>query len=224
MKSHPPNDNVQDVDTAIFAAITKIAAHIGSKGKFKKAGSLARQLLASGTLERKHGRAFIKVLETAMLDRPNVNDPALKNDYRALFLAAEANASDIFSKPDQQKLGAWAIRAVLQNELTTDDNYEFNKKLAKIRGYVKELSDWSEFCPPELPPLPEEPSPPAQEASEEHDPFGLDALLPDKAHKAAQKDFEARMGAFMAAKMALVEARAEASAAALLDDRRDAIV
>ncbi|KAK3276172.1 hypothetical protein CYMTET_15745 [Cymbomonas tetramitiformis] len=114
----------QDVDTAIFAAITKIAAHIGSKGKFKKAGSLARQLLASGTLERKHGRAFIKVLETAMLDRPNVNDPALKNDYRALFLAAEANASDIFSKPDQQKLGAWAIRAVLQNELTTDDNYE----------------------------------------------------------------------------------------------------
>eukprot|EP00240_Pyramimonas_obovata_P006395 CAMPEP_0118942060 /NCGR_PEP_ID=MMETSP1169-20130426/35266_1 /TAXON_ID=36882 /ORGANISM="Pyramimonas obovata, Strain CCMP722" /LENGTH=316 /DNA_ID=CAMNT_0006886979 /DNA_START=75 /DNA_END=1022 /DNA_ORIENTATION=+ len=200
----------------ITSSIEKIASHIGNLKKFTKAASLARQLLRSGQFERKYGKAFMKVLEAAMQDPSRVHDPLLRNDYRALFLAVEAEAES-FSKPDRDQINVWSLRAVLTNELHTDDTYGFNKVLAKIKEQVEKLPVWVEFVPEVIPPPPPGPPPEPEEEEEEEDIFGLDSLLPSK----RKQEEEARKMAAMAAR---AEARAAAKAAALLDQRRDALI
>mmetsp|Transcript_12014 Transcript_12014/g.25254 ORF Transcript_12014/g.25254 Transcript_12014/m.25254 type:complete len:416 (-) Transcript_12014:229-1476(-) len=152
----------------ITSSIEKIASHIGNLKKFTKAASLARQLLRSGQFERKYGKAFMKVLEAAMQDPSRVHDPLLRNDYRALFLAVEAEAES-FSKPDRDQINVWSLRAVLTNELHTDDTYGFNKVLAKIKEQVEKLPVWVEFVPEVIPPPPPGPPPEPEEEEEEED-------------------------------------------------------
>ena len=82
----PPMQRDED---QIVTSLNRLAAHVSNKGKFRKASALVRQLLESGTLERKHGKTMMKVLEAAMKESENVHDPALRLDYHALLTSAE---------------------------------------------------------------------------------------------------------------------------------------
>lgn len=114
----------------------------------------------------------------AMADASNVEDPALRLDYRALFQTVDEHASSILSKPDRQQVAVWVLRTVLQNQLHTDDNYEvrvrlahvgnpphrplstgglkgasvlrrqFNKVVAEVRQHIEKLPPWEPFQAP----------------------------------------------------------------------------
>lgn len=72
-----------------MSAMAKIAAHVNAAKKFSKASKLALQLLEAGSVNSSNGRRFFEILERAMETPANSNDPTLREDYRALFSAAE---------------------------------------------------------------------------------------------------------------------------------------
>lgn len=63
-----------------------------------------------------------QALRVAMADASSVQDPALRLDYRALLQTVDECGE--FSKPDREQVAVWVLRAVLHNELHTDDTYE----------------------------------------------------------------------------------------------------
>jgi len=142
----------------LVSSITRLSAHLGNKGKFRKASGLFRRLLDSGQLDRSHGKHVMEVranglslflcgpgrkqhntagvgwqaLRMAMADASNVEDPALRLDYRALFQTVDEHAASILSKPDREQVAVWVLRTVLQNQLHTDDNYEVRVGLPHV--------------------------------------------------------------------------------------------
>jgi hypothetical protein len=45
----------------LLSSITRLSAHLGNKGKFRKASGLFRRLLDSGQLDRSHGKHVMQV-------------------------------------------------------------------------------------------------------------------------------------------------------------------
>jgi hypothetical protein len=127
------------------------------------------------TLRQLHIR---QALRMAMADASNVEDPALRLDYRALFQTVDKHASSVLSKPDREQVAVWVLRTVLQNKLLTDDNYEvrvglahvgnrlhhllptgglngvsvlrrqFNKVVAEVQQHIEKLPPWEPFQAP----------------------------------------------------------------------------
>ena len=63
-------------DPQLAAALQKIAAHIGSSKKFRRASGLLRELLASGKLQRDaHGQLAFAALCSSMQNPANVRPP-----------------------------------------------------------------------------------------------------------------------------------------------------
>ncbi|KAI5326680.1 hypothetical protein L3X38_035754 [Prunus dulcis] len=177
----------------VIEAMQKIASHIKNPKKFSKASKLAIQLIQAGSVKPETGDYFFSVLEAAMASPTSCTDPSLRADYHALFSAAK-DASECLNKKQKNQLTAWRIRAVMANELFTDDSFQFSKTAAQVKEAISNLPVATEDNDREEAAVLEDETKiadqddqmeqdmvsaaPAEENNEkESDPFGLDAFL-----------------------------------------------
>ncbi|KAJ8770199.1 hypothetical protein K2173_011534 [Erythroxylum novogranatense] len=160
-------------EAQVIEAMQKIASHIKNPTKFAKACKLTIQLIQAGSVKPGTSDNFIAILEAAMSSTTSCTDPSMRADYRALFSAAQ-DAAEFLNIKQKHLLAAWTIRAVMGNDLFTDDSFV-------TAGQVKEaISD-----------LPvatedddiEEVAALNDERKDESDPFGLDAFIPSTVKK-----------------------------------------
>ncbi|XP_076913630.1 uncharacterized protein LOC143572323 [Bidens hawaiensis] len=168
----------------------KIASHITNASKFTKASNLAIQLIHAGSVKPGNTDYFFPILEAAMASPTTCNDPLLRADYHALFSAAQ-DLTQCFSQKQQKLFALWTIRAVMANDLFTDDSFVFSKACGRIKDAISNLpvatkdDDMEETAAlkdesatesqhDSLNPIPE-----SSANEDEADPFGLDALIPN---------------------------------------------
>ncbi|KAK9732889.1 hypothetical protein RND81_04G030000 [Saponaria officinalis] len=181
-------------------AMKKIASHISNSAKFSKASKLAIQLIQAGSVKPETADHFFAILEAAMLSPTSCNDASIRANYHALFSVAQ-DASECLNKKQKNLLAAWAIRAVVANDLHTDDSFVFSKAAGRIKGLISSLpvateeDDADEAAALELEKeMANSNVQTTQEVissdnslenitEEESDPFGLDALISSKPKK-----------------------------------------
>ncbi|KAL4574700.1 hypothetical protein LXL04_021536 [Taraxacum kok-saghyz] len=181
-------------ETQVIDAMKKICTHINNASKFSKASKLAIQLIQSGSVKPSNSDFFFAILESAMSSTTTCNDPRVRADYHALFVAAE-DLTEIFTQKQQKHLSLWSIRAVMANDLFTDDSFVFSKACGRIKEAISNLpvatkhEDMEEAASlkeddSETVELQQNSSSnPTPESKEESDPFGLDALIPNAPKK-----------------------------------------
>lgn len=124
----------------VCAALTKIAAHIGTAAKFPKASALLRQLLDSPSLGREHKPQVLEALAAAFRRPQNALEPHCRREYGKLVAEAQARP-DLFGREERPTLEVYALWAILQNELHTDDSFLFSKAVNKIKEAVDALPE-----------------------------------------------------------------------------------
>ncbi|KAJ4969323.1 hypothetical protein NE237_016024 [Protea cynaroides] len=179
-------------ETQVIEAMQKIASHITNPGKFSKASKLAIQLIQAGSVKPGTIDHFIAILEAAMSSPTACNDASVRADYHALFSAAQ-DITECLSKKQRNQLTSWTMRAVVGNDLYTDDSFVFSKAATRIKEAISSLpvttsdddieeaialKDEMEAANTDR----EEQEDKSSASSEAHrkaesDPFGLDALL-----------------------------------------------
>ncbi|KAK9083396.1 hypothetical protein Scep_029867 [Stephania cephalantha] len=185
----------------VIEAMQKIASHIVNPSKFSKASKLAVQLIQAGIVKAGTSDHFFAILEGAILSPTAFADPTLRAEYHALFTAAQ-DVSDFLSKKQRNHLTAWTIKAVLANDLCTDDSFVFSRASGKIKEYISSLPLATEDEDLEEAEALKEDSraegtndshqeKPPGSFSESHekvelDPFGLDVLFPNTSRKDAK--------------------------------------
>ncbi|XP_008787402.2 uncharacterized protein LOC103705469 [Phoenix dactylifera] len=190
--------SVDATETQIIEAMQKIASHIKNPSKFSKASKLAMQLIQAGSVKPGTSEHFFAVLEAAMSSPTACNDPALRADYQALFSAVQ-DVTECFSKQQKNLLITWTLRAVVANDLYTDDSFVYSKAAGKIKEAISSLplattdDDNDEAAALALAEnkavgidncQQENTSPDLSESNKETcDPFGLDSLLPSTSKK-----------------------------------------
>ncbi|KAL4431489.1 hypothetical protein ABPG75_006745 [Micractinium tetrahymenae] len=127
-------------DDQVAAALRKIASHIGSAKKFVKASQLLRDLLSQGPVRVAHGPLLFSALKAAMADPERAADPLLAREYSKLFTAA-SKAAEVFTVKERNQLEVYGTWAVLRNQLTTDDSFQYNKVVARLKEMVAELPE-----------------------------------------------------------------------------------
>lgn len=73
----------------VIEAMKKISSHINNLSKVSKASKLAVQLIQAGSVKPTTSNHFFSILESAMSSLTACNDPSVRADYHALFLAAQ---------------------------------------------------------------------------------------------------------------------------------------
>ncbi|XP_074311408.1 uncharacterized protein LOC141647203 [Silene latifolia] len=190
-------------DTSVaqtIEAMKKIASHISNPAKFSKASKLVIQLIQAGSVKPETTDHFFAILEAAMLSPTSCNDASIRADYQTLFSAAQ-DASECLSKKQKNLLAAWAIRAVVANDLHTDDSFVFSKAAGRIKELISSLpvateeEDANEAAALESEKemaknnmqtnqeVISSDNSPESTTKEESDPFGLDALISSKPKK-----------------------------------------
>ncbi|XP_076930431.1 uncharacterized protein LOC143595248 [Bidens hawaiensis] len=176
--------------TQVIDAMKKIASHITNASKFSKASKLAIQLIQAGSVKPTNSDYFFAILEAVMCSPTTCNDPLVRADYHALFSAAQ-DLTQCFSQKQHKLLSLWTIRAVLANDLFTDDSFVFSKACGRIKDAISNLPVATKYDDIEeaaalkdesatesqhdsLNPIPE-----SSANEDESDPFGLDALIPN---------------------------------------------
>lgn len=194
---------VDATETQVIEAMQKIASHIKNPSKFGKASKLALQLIQAGSVKEGTCGHFFTILEAAMSSPIAFTEPSLRTDYHALFSAAQ-DACDCFNKQQKFQLSTWTIRAVVANDLHTDDSFVFSKAAGKIKEAISSLPvatedddieeaaalarDENEVADLEKDlGIKSSAASPQPNKNEESDPFGLDALLPQSASKKEEK-------------------------------------
>eukprot|EP00262_Sarcandra_glabra_P021143 TRINITY_DN8758_c2_g1_i1.p1 TRINITY_DN8758_c2_g1~~TRINITY_DN8758_c2_g1_i1.p1 ORF type:complete len:395 (-),score=84.62 TRINITY_DN8758_c2_g1_i1:37-1221(-) len=129
---------VDATETQIIEAMQKIASHIKNPSKFSKASKLALQLIQAGSVKVGTSDYFIDVLEAAMSSPSACTDPSLRADYHALFTASQ-DIIDCLSKQQKNQLATWTIKAVVANDLYTDDSFIFSKAAGRIKEAISVL-------------------------------------------------------------------------------------
>lgn len=76
-------------EVQVIEAMQKIASHIKNLSKVGKASKLAIQLIQAGSVKPGTSNHFFSILESAMSSPTVCNDPSVRADYHALFLAAQ---------------------------------------------------------------------------------------------------------------------------------------
>ncbi|XP_050221786.1 uncharacterized protein LOC126671979 [Mercurialis annua] len=177
----------------LIEAMEKIASHIKNPSKFAKASKLAIQLIQAGSVKPETSDHFFAILEAAMSSETSCTDPSVRADYHALFSAAQ-DAADCLNKKQKHQLAIWRMRAVVANDLFTDDSFVFSKSAAQVKEAITNLPVATEDDDiEEAEALQEETEtndkdsknkhdPSSGDSAEENlksesDPFGLDALL-----------------------------------------------
>ncbi|XP_068645626.1 uncharacterized protein [Aristolochia californica] len=174
----------------VIEAMQKIASHIKNPSKFGKASKLASQLLQAGSVKEGTSDYFFAILEAAMSSPDACNDPSLRADYQALFSSAQ-EVADCLTKHQKNQLAVWDLRAVVANDLYTDDSFVFARVAGRIKEAISTLPDATdEDDKDEATALSKDEvqtatsdCPTQPDKKEESDPFGLDSLLPGKLRK-----------------------------------------
>lgn len=185
-------------ETQVIEAMQKIASHIKNSSKFSKASKLAIQLIQAGSVNPGTSDHFFAILEGAMSSPTTCNEASLRADYHALFSAAQ-DVVECLNKKQKNLLTIWTIRAVMANDLFTDDSFVFSKASGRIKEAISSLPVATKDDDEEEAASLEEIEvgkahgeshrdntsassiPEAKE--EEPDPFGLDALIPSTSKK-----------------------------------------
>ncbi|KAJ8643007.1 hypothetical protein MRB53_004755 [Persea americana] len=121
---------VDATETQVIEAMQKIASHIKNPAKFSKASKLALQLIQAGSVKEGNSSHFFTMLEAAMSSPSACTDPSLRADYHSLFSATQ-DVSDCLSKQQKFQLATWTIRAVVANDLHTDDSFVGAKNIVE---------------------------------------------------------------------------------------------
>ncbi|KAL1805352.1 hypothetical protein ACET3Z_028420 [Daucus carota] len=181
-------------EVQVIEAMKKIASHIKTSSKVGKASKLAIQLITAGSIKPATSDYFFTILESAMWSQTVCNDPSVRADYHALFSATQ-DVTECFNKKQRNQIMAWTIRAVVANDLFTDDSFVFSKASGRIKEAILQLPlateeedieesaalteteklDADNQSKEEMPSASFENS-----KKEEFDPFGLDALILNK--------------------------------------------
>ncbi|KAG6519262.1 uncharacterized protein LOC121967429 isoform X1 [Zingiber officinale] len=194
--------SVDATEAQVTQAMHKIASHIKNRAKFGKASKLAMQLIQAGSVKPGTSNQFFDILEAAMSSPLVCNEPSLRMDYQALFSAVQ-DVADVFNKQQRNQLATWTLRAVVANDLYTDDSFVYSKAAGKIKEAISSLpqatadDDNEEAAALAL----AENNTVGKDTAEHEatssdaltetdnnasDPFGLDSLLPSKSKKDEQ--------------------------------------
>ncbi|GAB2218796.1 hypothetical protein Drorol1_Dr00002028 [Drosera rotundifolia] len=188
-------------EVQVIDAMKKIASHIKNEAKMSKASKLAIQLIQAKSVKPENSAHFLAILEAAMSSPTSCHQASVRAHYHALFTAAQ-DTTESLNKQQKNQLAVWTIRAVVANDLFTDDSFVFSKTAGRVKELISALPvATKEDDAEEAKALKEEsvkvdgdghgngnPSsagssvPTAKEEEsdakeEESDPFGLDALL-----------------------------------------------
>lgn len=187
----------------VIEAMQKIASHIKNPTKFGKASKLAIQLIQAGSVKAETSDYFFSILEAAMTSSTSCTDPSIRADFHALFSAAQ-DASDCLNKKQKNQLTTWTIRAVVANDLLTDDSFLFSKTAGQLKEAISNLPVATEDDDREEAAALEDETKTADEDDQmkqditsdvpdeennekESDPFGLDAFLTPSSIKKGDK-------------------------------------
>ncbi|XP_022719114.1 uncharacterized protein LOC111277148 [Durio zibethinus] len=188
-------------ETQVIEAMQKIASHIKNPTKFAKASKLAIQLIQAGSVKAGTSEHFFAILEAAMSSTTSCTDPSVRGDYHSLFSAAQ-DAAECLNKKQKNQLTVWTFRAVMANDLLTDDSFVFSKTASKLKDAISSLPFATEDDDmDEAATLKGETEigndendkkqaivAPAEENNKDaSDPFGLDALIPRSGKKDDRK-------------------------------------
>ncbi|XP_023533719.1 uncharacterized protein LOC111795494 isoform X1 [Cucurbita pepo subsp. pepo] len=185
-------------ETQVMEAMQKIASHIKNPTKFGKAAKLAIQLIQAGSVKAATSDHFFAILEAAMSMSSSTpcTDPSVRGDYHALFSAAQSTM-ECLNKKQKNQLSTWTIRAVVANDLLTDDSFVFSKTATQIKEAISNLpvaTKEDDVEEAEALKVHEEntddehqkkenAAPAEKKSQEESDPFGLEAFLPGSLKK-----------------------------------------
>ncbi|CAI9091455.1 OLC1v1026494C1 [Oldenlandia corymbosa var. corymbosa] len=184
-------------EAQVIEAMKKIASHIKNPSKFSKASKLALQLIQAGSVKPATSDHFFAILEVAMSSSTACNEASLRGDYHALFSAAQ-DAAEFFNNKQKNLLTTWTIRAVVANDLLTDDSFVFSKASGRVKEAISSLpvatkdddDDESATLAGQVDVENANEQAGGGNSSsvdegkvEEPDPFGLDALIPSTSRK-----------------------------------------
>ncbi|PRQ41740.1 hypothetical protein RchiOBHm_Chr3g0450061 [Rosa chinensis] len=187
----------------VIEAMQKIASHIKNPTKFGKASKLAIQLIQAGSVKAETSDYFFSILEAAMTSSTSCTDPSIRADIHALFSAAQ-DASECLNKKQKNQLTTWTIRAVMANDLLTDDSFLFSKTAGQLKEEISNLpvatedDDREEAAALEVETKTTDEDdlmkkdmtsdvPDEENNEKESDPFGLDAFLTQSSMKKGDK-------------------------------------
>ncbi|KAK6232952.1 hypothetical protein QQP08_017486 [Theobroma cacao] len=184
-------------ETQVIEAMQKIASHIKNPTKFAKASKLVIQLIKAGSVKAGTSDHFFAILEAAMSSTTSCTDPSVGGDYHSLFSAAQ-DAAEYLNKKQKNQLTVWTFRAVVANDLLTDDSFVFSKTASRLKDAISSLPIATEDDDiDEAATLKDETeigndddnnkeaivAPAEENKKDESDPFGLDALIPRSGKK-----------------------------------------
>ncbi|CAH2055110.1 unnamed protein product, partial [Thlaspi arvense] len=196
----------------VIQAMQKITSHIKNPSKFSKASKLAIRLIQAGSVKPETSGHFIAMLEAAMSSKTPCTDRLVRVDFHALFSAAQ-DVAECLDKSQKNLLTIWTIKAVVANDLFTDDSFMFSKTATRVKEAISDLPvSTEEDDAEEAAALEEEAvkdrgdgqatqdlAEAASAGDQEHvesDPFGLDAWIPNCGKKNGKtkmrKDLAAR--------------------------------
>ncbi|KAF3641776.1 hypothetical protein FXO38_21484 [Capsicum annuum] len=170
-------------ETQVIEAMKKIALHIKNTSKFSKASKLALQLIQAGSVKPATSDHFFAILEAAMSSLSTCHEPSVRANYHELFTAAQ-DTIECFPKKQQNMITTWTMRAVVANDLFTDDSFVFSKATNRIKETISNLPVATQDDDGEEAAALKEKTEAANEEAEtaddkeESDPFGLDDLIP----------------------------------------------
>ncbi|CAN8269685.1 unnamed protein product [Cochlearia groenlandica] len=183
----------------VIEAMQKITSHIKNPSKFSKASKLAIRLIQAGSVKPETRNHFIAILEAAMSSKTPCTDRLVRGDFHALFSAAQ-DVAECLDKSQKNLLTIWTIKAVVANDLFTDDSFMFSRTATQIKETISDLPvSTEEEDAEEAAALEEEAAKNNEDGQttlegtegssagdQEHvesDPFGLDALIPSSRKK-----------------------------------------
>ncbi|XP_010558744.1 PREDICTED: uncharacterized protein LOC104827288 [Tarenaya hassleriana] len=179
----------------VIEAMQKITSHIKNPLKFSKASKLAIQLIKAGSVKPETSNHFFAILEAAMSLPTPCTDPSVRADYHALFSTAQ-DIAECLDKGQKNLLTTWTIKAVVANDLFTDDSFVFSKTATQMKETISALPVSTEEDDTEEADALNDDAVNDSEGDEtikneakiastddgkedkESDPFGLDALIP----------------------------------------------
>ncbi|XP_020593705.1 uncharacterized protein LOC110033888 isoform X3 [Phalaenopsis equestris] len=177
---------VDATEAQVIEAMKKITSHIKVPSKFSKASKLAIQLIQAGSVKPENSDYFFALLDAAMSSPTACNEPLLRADYHAMFSAVQ-EVTQCFSRQQKNVLATWMIRALVANDLYTDDSFVYSKAAGKIKDAISSLpaatveddGEESEILgkAENADSVDVVLSAPSESDKEAFDPFGLDALL-----------------------------------------------
>ncbi|CAN7051907.1 unnamed protein product [Brassica oleracea var. botrytis] len=180
----------------VIEAMQKITSHIKNPSKFSKASKLAVRLIQAGSVKAETSCYLIAMLEAAMSSKTPCTDRLVRGDYHALFSAAQ-DVAECLDKSQKNLLTIWTIKAVVANDLFTDDSFMFSKTATQIKEAISDLpvateeDDAEEAAALEQEAVKEsgegettqDVASAGDQEDAESDPFGLDAWIPSHVKK-----------------------------------------